>query len=121
MVTVEQNAPDVDAPEIEIVQGADYYDADGRAITWTAADGDWPDIDGAAATWLLFPPGAADPAATLGATVVDATHVRLELTAEQTAALPYTVSEIRGRYELWAVLATDHKVRLAAGPVYVGT
>ncbi len=74
-----------DGETVQIVQGDDYHASDGRALEWT---GDlWPDLTSAT---IAFHIADADPFTAEGS-VTDAgvgpQTVRVQLTAEQTAAL----------------------------------
>lgn len=109
--------------EIDLVQGADYFAADGQGLQWTfpasPAAGYVPDLTGATVTWDFFPAASNTVAASFACEVLSGTAVQLELSAAQTVTIPYSQSEIRDRYELWATLASGHKIRIAQGLVYV--
>ena len=119
-VQVVMTTPVTETGELEIITGADYYQADGRAVTWSNSEGGWPDLVGAAVTWEFRRYNSTTVLLTYSAEVINATTVQLELSAAQTSAIPYSVSDIRDTYELWATLTNGHKVRLATGPIYVG-
>lgn len=110
-------APMPSNAEIFLLQGADYYDLDGRALVWS--DATWPSLVGASVEWRYKRWNETAVAVSFACAVVDAATVRLELSAAQTATIPYSQSEIRDRYEIWAVLTTGHNVRLAHGPAFV--
>jgi len=112
----------MDAPvsvcgDIALVQGADYYAADGLALLWT--DATWPDLVGATVTLKFKSSRSNEVSVSFGCVVVDALHVKLELSAAQTATIPYSRSGIPDSYELWAVLASEHNVRLKQGVALV--
>jgi len=101
-------APVAQDGTLRLSRGADYLAADGRALSWQDTDGGWPSLTGAAVKLKLFR-GTSD----FTCTVVDSTTVQLELTAAQTADLPYQY----GDYELWATLALGSEIMLAYGNV----
>jgi len=98
------------------VQGDDYANADGRALTWSSDA--WPDLTGATVTLNL---AAAAGTVSISCTVVTAgagvtQTVRAEPTATNTAALDVGFNA----FDVKAVLATSsHVVRLALGSVRV--
>jgi hypothetical protein len=79
MGVVSAQSPVTDTGDVAIVAGDDYLNADGRALTFTAAN--WPVLTGATITLN------ADNALTKTGTVVNATTARVELTAADTANL----------------------------------
>jgi len=72
--------------DVEIYQGDDYDNADGRAIDWTNLLGTWPDLTGATITVAIKGVGS------FTGSVVTPTgagqKVRLELTRAQTLTIP---------------------------------
>ena len=107
-----------DTSEIYLLQGQDYYAADGQAITWECTDGSWPVITGGTVSFEYVPAGDLESAVTFAAEVVSGSQVQLELSAAQTSTIPYSHGETPDSYELWATLAGGHRVRLTAGAVY---
>jgi len=89
-----------DGDTITLVQGDDYNNADGRALSWTDAASAWPAIAGAEVKLSL------GSALTITGTVVSATEVRFALTAAQTGALKVG----RYEYDVQAKLATTNRI-----------
>lgn len=104
--------------DICLVQGADYFAVDSLALVWTNAT-DWPNLTGATVTWEFRQFNSRTIAVSFACVVVSATSVQLELSAAQTATIPYSHSQIPDSWELWAVLASGHNVRIAQGSVSV--
>lgn len=109
VVTV--TAPVATTGTVELVQGDDYLAADGRALDWTSTG--WPDLTGASVEWQVSLRGTET---VYPASVVDADTVRVELTAEQTAAL--TPRQLR-TYQLVATLPGGSIVTLTRGELFV--
>ncbi|MFB3816139.1 MAG: hypothetical protein ACE147_00630 [Candidatus Methylomirabilales bacterium] len=102
------SSPVASSGAVTIVRGNDYAAADGRALTWTDAGGTWPNLTGA--TVRLRVAGLS-----VTGTVVQATGpgiVRVELTAEQTAA---QTPRVRAPYDLEATLSSGRVVTLVRG------
>lgn len=97
---------------LEIVQGDDYADADGRAISWSSTG--WPDVTGATVNFVGLSTDGSD-SFTWSMTAIDSDTVRLELTAAQTSAR--SASSLYS----YAVQATigGNKVTLARGQMKV--
>ena len=112
--TVQVQAPvaTVDG-KITLVVGDDYKAADGRALSFTVVGG--PSLVGGTSALIIG-------GASLPGTVVDATHVRVELTAAQTAALGKALqpgNQITVPYLLRATLADGDSVTVARGSALV--
>ncbi len=105
----------VDGTSIELVQGDDYFAADGRALEWTRSD--WPDLTGATITLNVQTASGivtiAGTAPVVGAGVEQT--VRAEMTAAETASLDIGFND----FDVKAVLASTHVVRLALGKCHV--
>jgi len=107
-------APVAETTAIEVRQGDDYLNADGRALEWaTDAAGDWPTLTDATVAFTAAHVYGSDTFTKAG-TVVTATgatkRVRVELTAAETTGL----QSGRWTYELVATLANASVVTLAA-------
>jgi len=75
--------------DVELYQGDDYANADGRALAWTNAAGSWPDLTGATVKLVVRAPNG-DLIQVTGSVVTPTgagQTVRVELTAAQTALL----------------------------------
>lgn len=111
-------APVLESGDVELVQGDDYANADGRALSWSSTS--WPDLTGAT---IAFNVGDGD--LVVAGTVVSsggATQtVRAEPTAAQTATLAATGRPTRTphRYDVTATLDGGGEVTLARGALYV--
>jgi len=77
--------------DITLIAGDDYLDADGRALQWTDTGLTWPTLSGGTVAFIAASFSKA-------MTIVDATHVKLELTDSETAAL---------RSKRFAIVFTD--------------
>lgn len=107
-------APVVRGGSFAIVKGTSYSSSDwsGGDLSWYSAD--WPDLTGAS---VVFVARLGDESFSTTATVVTATgtrHVRLSLTATQTAL---TVGP--WRFSLVATLSGGNKVALVSGTMHV--
>lgn len=107
-------APVAETTAVEVRQGDDYLNADGRALEWaTDAAGDWPTLTDATVAFTAEHVYGSDTF-TKAATVVTATGatklVRVELTADETTGL----QSGRWTYTLVATLANASVVTLAA-------
>lgn len=89
-VTVTYVSPVVDDDEIEIYQGDDYYEADGRSLKWTEVGTTWPDITLASVVFCARSP-AGDTFTKAGVMAVGGggpgQQVYVELSAAETALL----------------------------------
>ena len=119
-VTMVLEQPMTSTGMLRLIAGADYFLVDGMAIVWTqSGTSEWPSLIGASVTWEFSRHDSAEVLVTFDCTVVNASTVQLELSRAQTSTIPYTRSEIPDRYELWAMLADGHRVRVAQGTVFV--
>jgi len=105
-------APVLPAGDVNIVQGDDYYAADGRSLDWSGTN--WPDLTGATVTWLCDSQAVACTVLTPGATTQT---VRLELTAAQAAAL----GAQNYVFDIEAVLDSGHTITLVRSTAFVAT
>ena len=108
--SIVSTAPVAAGGEVNIVQGDDYLDEDGRALVWTSDT--WPDLSSGTVKLRV---GRA-PSLDKTGTVVDAEEVSVDLTHAETAAL------FKGMYPYKLVLtAGDLDVAtLASGRFFVG-
>lgn len=118
---IEMVSPVADTGEVELVQGDDYDDADGRELTWTNAEGSWPDLTSATiALKMQDRTDGTDKGPYTGAVNVASgagQQVQVELTDTQTAALE--VGAERYDYQVVATLSSARVVTLARGTVTV--
>jgi hypothetical protein len=106
-----------------LVQGDDYFAADGRAIVWTLAN--VPDLTGASISFTaqkrpqIVTTGSATITATGGVVVPSGASklVQLELPSATTAT--FAIGANGYTYELVATLASGHVVTLATGNITV--
>ncbi|MCI0398782.1 MAG: hypothetical protein L0322_28165 [Chloroflexi bacterium] len=97
---------------MEIVQGDDYNNSDGRAFSWSSDD--WPDLTGATLAWAAD--NTRNPAETHTAVPVvvaaggGTQTIRLELTAAITGAME--AGSARYNFHIRATLAGGRKVTL---------
>jgi len=109
VVTVVSPVRNID--DVEIVQGDDYNNTDGRALDWVNAAGTWPDLTGAAIKFTATKDG--ETPFTKAGTVVTPTGanqtVRVELTAAETA--PLAVG--KWNYDVQATLTSGRIATLA--------
>jgi len=104
---VNYSGPVISSELTEIVQGDDYKAADGTSIDFTSTD--WPSLSGATAVkWSYRLAGEPEAAVvTITGTAPDASTVRFELTATQSAAMAAGDK----------VYAQDVQVTLASGSI----
>ena len=102
-------APVGTANTITLVRGDDYRAADGRSLDFTSAS--WPDLIGAAVSMKV----KSSDVDTIAGSVVDASTIRIEVTAAQTEA----IGTGRWDYDISAVLSNTHVVTLVSGIVVV--
>lgn len=116
--TIEVNNPVVDQGRITIVQGDDYFAADGRAIDLTQEDGStWPDLTDAV---LTFTARFKDTILTKAATCTNPGEanqvIRVELTSDETSPL---IPDREYKFDIQATLDNDHIATLARGVMIV--
>jgi hypothetical protein len=97
-------SPVLASGDVSLVRGDDYAHADNRALTWSSTS--WPDLTGATVTFSAKP-RRGGTTFTKAATVVNATTVRLELTAADTNSL---VADAKYDFDLQAELAVSERV-----------
>lgn len=105
--------------DITLTRGDSYYNADGRALSWTGESADvWPDLTGATITLNI---GDGTLAATGSVVTPTGTQVvRCELTSAQTTTLTTgTANRVTLDYDLKATLSNTHVVTLARGKCVV--
>jgi hypothetical protein len=96
--------------DMQIIRGDDYSADDGasRVFAWSDDENVWPDLDGATITFKC-------KGVSVEAEFIEGTpnKIRLELTQENTSALPTG----RPRFSIVATLANDHVVTLIVGSI----
>jgi hypothetical protein len=103
----------VDAETVTLVCGDDYYDADGRALTFTDSGGTFPAFTGGSCKFTVRNLAKGTDTETAG-TIVDANTVRFELTKTATGA--WTAGG-KYRFDVEVTLASGHEVTIATGTV----
>lgn len=103
----------VDASTVTLVCGDDYYDADGRALTFTDSGGTYPSFTGGSCKFTVRDLAKGTNTETAG-TIVDANTVRFELTKTATGA--WTAGG-KYRFDVEVTLANGHEVTIATGTV----
>lgn len=105
---------------VNIIHGDDYTVANARALEWSAPEGGWPTLLGAA---IKFTVSSREDGHTLldaVGEVVNADHVRVQLTGNQTGSLPEPTSRSGRstcRFALKATLTDSAVVTLTRGTV----
>jgi hypothetical protein len=103
----------VDASTVTLVCGDDYYDADGRALTFTDSGGTYPAFTAGTCKFTVRDLAKGTDTETAG-TIVDANTVRFELTKTATGA--WTAGG-KYRFDVEVTLASGHEVTVATGVV----
>lgn len=103
----------VDAQTVTLVCGDDYYNADGRALTFTDSGGTYPAFTAGSCKFTVRDLAKGTDTETAG-TIVDANTVRFELTKTATGA--WTAGG-KYRFDVEVTLASGHEVTVATGVV----
>lgn len=107
--TITVTSPVATDGDVEIYEGDDYNNTDGRALDWTDSGGTWPDLT--SATIAVVIDGIEEFAGSVVTPTGDSKKVRLELSATETAALnPKAAS-----YQVIATLSSARVATLAEG------
>jgi hypothetical protein len=109
--SVSYNGPVASAGNIEIVKGADYFNADGQALEWSSTG--WPDLTGATIEFVAKTNRGAVQEFSKAGSVVTPTGtavVRVELNATDTDS--FTVGQNNYRFTVWATLVNGHTIPL---------
>ncbi len=104
----------VDAETVTLVCGDDYYNADGRALTFTDAGGTFPAFTGGSCKFTVRNLATGTDTETAG-TIVDANTVRFEL-AHATATDLWPAGG-KYRFDVEVTLLSGHEVTIATGTV----
>jgi hypothetical protein len=103
----------VDASTVTLVCGDDYYDADGRALTFTDSGGTYPAFTAGTCKLTVRNLATGADTETTG-TIVDANTVRFELSKAATGA--WTAGG-KYRFDVEVTLLNGHEITLATGVV----